>query len=155
MVREEAGAGATVRLTPTDCVPRVVLSETDPEYCPAASPAGVTETVSVWLVLSAPDGVTLSQFGLPAATVAPAVNAVRFVARTESVCGAGAPPPAVALNASELGLKVSWPLPRSSAMPAVVNPIAAARHPNTTGFRVISAPSVGIRPPGIRGTVCD
>jgi hypothetical protein len=55
----------------------------------------------------------LNQFAPPLCTETLAVNAVRLEARTDNVWDGGAAPPAVALNVSDVGLRVSL-LPPSS-----------------------------------------
>ena len=59
------GACATVRLTPTVCVPRDVRREMVPLKVPAASPEGFTETVRFWFVFREPEGEMRSQPALP------------------------------------------------------------------------------------------
>jgi hypothetical protein len=59
------------------------------------------------LVVSATEGEMLSQLGTPLGTDALAVKLVALPAVTERGCGAGAPPPAVALKFRDVGLRVT------------------------------------------------
>jgi hypothetical protein len=54
------------------------------------------------------------------------VNAVRLEARTDNVWDGGAVPPAVALNVSDVGLRVSLLPPSSWAMAAQASPTIRA-----------------------------
>ena len=68
------------------------------------------KVVADWLAVKVPVDGTLNQFKLThVSSTAWAVNGVLLVAVTERVCGAGADPPAAALNVMHRGLVVRGP----------------------------------------------